>query len=339
MNFQFAWPWLLAALPLPLLTAAFLPRAPAPSANALRIPFYSALANATKGKSIVQRSPARLTLASLAWVLLVLAAARPQWVGDPLQLPVSGRDLLLAVDISGSMLTEDMRLDDRQASRLNAVKAVAGNFIEQRQGDRLGLILFGSKAYLQTPLTFDRKTVQSFLDEAAIGLAGKETAIGDAIGLAIKRLRDQSIKNRVLILLTDGANTTGELDPLKAADLAAAEQLRIYTIGVGNDEMLVRTPFGVQRIATGSDLDETTLKTIAKKTGGQYFRARDIKELQSIYRQLDSLEPRAQDEVFRPVNELYLWPLASALILSCVIALLTAGWTPRAARAPEVYHV
>jgi Ca-activated chloride channel family protein len=176
------------------------------------------------------------------------------------------------------------------------------------------------------------------LDEAAIGLAGKETALGDAIGLAIKRLRDQPVENRVLILLTDGANTAGGLDPLKAADLAAKEQLRIYTIGVGNDELLVRTPFGLQRLATGSDLDETTLKAIADKTGGHYFRARDIHGLQTIYQQLDTLEPRAQDETFRPVDELYQWPLCIALLISFGTALAAAGWVSHSSKLREIYH-
>ena len=149
------------------------------------------------------------------------------------------------------------------------------DFINRRVGDRVGLILFGTQAYLQTPITFDRKTVQTLLDEAVIGLAGDNTAIGDAIGLAVKRLKNQPANSRVLILLTDGANTAGEVSPLKAAELAAANQLKIYTIGVGADEMIVRTFFGSRKVNPSRDLDENTLVKVAESTGGRYFRARN----------------------------------------------------------------
>ena len=186
------------------------------------------------------------------------------------------------------------------------VKQVAGDFIERRAGDRVGLILFGRRAYLQTPLTFDRQTTRALLEESAIGLAGKETAIGDAIGLAVKRLREEPEQNRVLVLLTDGANTAGAVEPLKAADLAAAEGLKIYTIGVGADEMMVRSLFGSRRINPSADLDERALTAIADKTGGRYFRARDTRSLMQIYGILDELEPAAEEEdVLRPPAELY----------------------------------
>ena len=327
-SIEFAWPWLFAALPLPVLIALLAPRARVTPGAALRIPFFGAL----QGRVLEQgqgRSRPRLLLATLAWLLLVTAAARPQFIGEPLSLPVSGRDLMLAVDISGSMETEDMRIGGRDVSRLAAVKIVAGRFIERRKGDRIGLILFGRQAYLQAPLTFDRETVRTLLYEAAIGLAGKETAIGDAIGLAVKRLRDQPQENRVLILLTDGANTAGAVDPLKAADLAAQEGIRIYTIGVGGPGRLVQGVFGPRRIG-GTDLDEATLKAIAGKTGGRYFRARDTAGLQEIYRLLDRLEPAAEEqESFRPVQELYAWPLAGALLVTLLLALSAAGLTPR----------
>jgi Ca-activated chloride channel family protein len=229
---------------------------------------------------------------------------------------------MLAVDISGSMEADDMLLGNRRADRLSAVKVVAGEFINRREGDRLGLILFGRNAYLQAPLTFDRTTVRTLLMEAAIGLAGKETAMGDAVGLAVKRLREQAQENRVLILLTDGANTAGAVDPLKAADLAAQEGIRIYTIGVGADERLVQGLFGPRRVR-GSDLDEATLKAMSSKTGGRYFRARDTQALQAIYQLLDRLEPAAEEEkIFRPVDELYTWPLGAALLVTMLIGLL-----------------
>lgn len=319
MNIELAWPWALAALPLPLL-ALGLPRCAQPPSAALRLPFAGALA-ATTTAGVDRPAPWRLTLATLAWVLLVIAAARPQFLGEALQLPVSGRNLMLAVDISGSMQTEDMAIGNQTTSRLTAVKAVAGNFIDRRQGDRLGLILFGDQAYLQTPLTFDRETVRTQLNEAAIGLAGKRTAIGDAIGQAVKRLREQPQENRVLILLTDGANTAGAVDPRKAAELAKRAGVRIYTIGVGADDMLVQGLFGQQRIAN-SDLDETSLTAIADTTDGRYFRARDIKGLQQIYQLIDRIEPVSQDQqTFRPVTELYNWPLGAALLLTLLLAL------------------
>ncbi|VAW74580.1 Aerotolerance protein BatA [hydrothermal vent metagenome] len=336
MNLEFAWPWLFTALPLPLL-ALLLPRAANAAPMTLRFPFYRALQNNLQDDTST-RSRLRLALAVLAWLLLVVAAARPQLIGETVHLPVTGRSLMLAVDISGSMQNEDMQVGGRQLSRLAAIKRVAGEFIQKRKGDRIGLILFGDQAYLQAPLTFDRSTVNTLLGEAQIGLAGQKTAIGDAIGLAIKRLRNEPAQNRVLILLTDGTNTAGSIDPLKATDLAASEGVRIYTIGIGSGEMLVRTPFGVQRV-TNSDLDETSLKAIADKTGGRYFRARDTGQLAEIYDLLDRIEPVSEDEqTWRPVDELYFWPLAAALLLSTLIALLaTFNWRPATAPA-EVRH-
>jgi Ca-activated chloride channel family protein len=330
VSLEFALPLAFAALPLPLFIALLLPRAPQANAPALRLPFYQAL-HASVGEGRTTPSRLRVLLATLAWILLVIAAARPQFIGEPVQLPVSGRDLLLAVDISGSMDEQDMVLVDKVATRLTAVKIVAGNFIERREGDRLGLILFGDQAYLQTPLTFDRKTTNIQLREAAIGLAGKRTAIGDAIGLAVKRLRDQSQENRVLILLTDGANTAGSVDPQKAADIAASEGVRIYTIGVGADERVVRSLFGQRRVAN-NELDEPALRAIAEKTGGRYFRARDIAGLEQIYQLLDEYEPVSQQaETFRPVRELYRWPAAAALLLSLLLGLTATGLFARQA--------
>jgi Ca-activated chloride channel family protein len=322
MDLEFAWPWIFTLLPLPLL-ALLLPRARAAQPAALRFPYFVALQSSMnrpkRGSTLL-----RLLFAIAAWSLLVTAAARPQLVGDTIQLPVSGRSLLLAVDISGSMQNEDMLIGGRRVMRLTAVKQVAGEFIAQREGDRVGLILFGDQAYLQAPLTFDRRTVDALLGEAAIGLAGRSTAIGDAIGLAVKRLQDQPEQNRILILLTDGANTAGSVDPLKAADLAAFEKVRIYTIGIGADDMVVRGLFGNRRVPN-SELDEAMLQAIADKTGGRYFRARDTRALQEIYDLLDEIEPVSEDrQSYRPVDELYAWPLAGSLLLTLLIALAPA---------------
>lgn len=323
---QFEWPWIFFTVPLPLLLRLLLPPADAIKEAALRVPSLSPFVietGAQPGK-ILQRRWLMLP-ALLAWLLLVSAAARPIWVGDPVELPVSGRDLMLAVDISGSMQTEDIVNHGEQESRLAAVKEIAGDFIERRIGDRIGLILFGSQAYVQTPLTFDRKTVKTLLQESAIGLAGEQTAIGDAIGLAVKRMLQNPQGNKVLVLLTDGASNAGEVQPLKAAELAAKEGLTIYTIGIGADEMLVNTMFGSQRVNPSADLDEKTLVAIAKATGGRYFRARDSKQLNQIYSELDKLQPVTQDkQTFRPLRALFYWPLGFALLLASMLLLPSA---------------
>lgn len=323
MSLQLAWPWLLAALPLPLL-AWWLPGARAAQPAALRFPFPGVLQAALAGPA-ARRSRLLPALAVVAWALLVLAAARPQQIGETVHVPVTGRSLMLAVDLSGSMQTPDMQLGGRDVSRLEAVKAVAGDFIARRAGDRIGLILFGDRAYVQAPLTLDRATVHTLLDEAQIGLAGQQTAIGDAIGLAIKRLQQAPAGNRVLVLLTDGASNAGSIDPLKAADLAAQQGVRIYTIGVGSDQFTMRGPFGFAQ-TVASDLDEDTLRAIASKTDGQFFRASDTASLKRIYAELDKIEPLSKDaQSWRPIDELYMWPLGGALVLSVLIALRLAG--------------
>jgi Ca-activated chloride channel family protein len=212
-----------------------------------------------------------------------------------------------------------MRWEDEEVDRLTLVKHLLGDFIEGRQGDRVGLILFGSKAYLQAPLTFDRRTVRTWLDEAVIGIAGKNTAIGDAIGLSVKRLRQRPADSRVLVLVTDGANTGGEIDPMIAARLAAEEGIKIYPIGIGADPQQggIAGLFGLN---PGLDLDEPSLRAIAEVTGGDYFRARDSAELRAIEQQLDRLEPVAQQPTLaRPALALYAWPLSAALLLSMLL--------------------
>jgi Ca-activated chloride channel family protein len=322
-----AWWWMLLALPVPWILRRLTTRQKLDRGAALEVPQASPLAGlVASGAAGKSRGRAAILLWAV-WALVVLAAARPQHIGEPLALPVSGRDLLLAVDLSGSMEEQDFVLDGVPVDRLTATKAVAEDFIEKRVGDRIGLILFGREAYLQTPLTFDRETVRTLLLESAIGLAGKETAIGDAIGLAIRTLEDSGVGDdrRVLVLLTDGANTAGEVDPRKAAELAAQRNMVIYTIGVGADKMTVRTLFGERQINPSADLDEDTLTAIAETTGGRYFRARDTEELAKIYSILDELEPAESDEEgFRPVKELFYWPLAAAAVLALVGLIVTA---------------
>lgn len=315
-----AWVWMLLLLPLPWLLRRWLPGAAAGGLQALKVPWFAEVAGT--GEGWIRRTWLAV-LAGIVWALLLLAAARPQWVGEIETLPVTGRDLLLAVDISGSMDTQDMVLGGQAVNRLTVVKQVAGEFIQRRKGDRVGLVLFGSRAYLQTPLTFDTETTAILLAEAEIGLAGRETAIGDAIGLAVKRLRDDAASERVLILLTDGANTSGEVQPLQATEFAAREGLKIYTVGVGADVMMVQDFFGSRLVNPSADLDEDTLRAIAERTGGAYFRARDAVGLAKIYEQLDELEPVESDqEAVRPIDELFYWPLSLAFAMALTAALL-----------------
>jgi len=316
----FYWLWMLALLPLPLLLRKILKAAPQKSLQALRVPWYSLVSG---GEAGFMKKPILAALAALVWVLLVLAASRPQWVGEVETLPVTGRDLLLAVDISGSMDTQDMILNGSAVNRLAVVKQVAGEFIERRRGDRVGLVLFGSRAYLQTPLTFDTQTAAILLEESEIGLAGRETAIGDAIGLSVKRLREDAATERVLILLTDGANTSGEVQPMQATEFAAREGLTIYTVGVGADEMMVQDFFGTRLVNPSADLDEDTLRAIAERTGGEYFRARDAAALEEIYLKLDELEPvESDEETVRPVDELFFYPLSAAFLILVLTAMM-----------------
>lgn len=321
------WPWLLLALPLPYLVTRLAKPARQINGAALHTPFYQHLSHlAGQHPQQASRSSYQQALPWCIWALLVLAASRPVWLGDPTELPSTGRDLMMAVDLSGSMEINDMKLDGEQVDRLVATKAVMNEFISRRQGDRLGLILFGSQAYLQTPLTFDRTTVRTLMDESFIGMAGNKTAIGDALGLAVKHLRRRPEGSRVLILLTDGANTAGEISPIQAANIASEEQIKIYSIGLGADEMIqpgvFGTSFGSRKINPSADLDEKTLTEMADLTGGRYFRARNTEELEEIYELLDQLEPVAgENESFRPNKALFFWPLALALLLSLIPAL------------------
>ena len=322
---ELGWPWILVFLPAPWVMRWVLPTGEPPvTESALRVPFFDAMVGLQTGQSLEKPHssfPLMFWLAMAVWVFLVVAGTRPQWIGDSVALPVSGRDVMLAVDISGSMEIPDFSLNGESVNRLQVVKEVGGKFIERRTGDRLGLILFGTQAYLQTPLTFDRSTVQTMLKESEIGLAGKDTAIGDAIGLAVKRFEKQPKDDRVLILLTDGANTAGAVKPLAAAKLAGERGVRIYPIGVGADFLQMPTLFGTQVVNPSKDLDEGTLKEIADQTGGMYFRAKDTQGLHKIYAQIDQFEPMVKDqEFFRPISELYMWPLGIALLLSLGIA-------------------
>lgn len=323
--FDVEWPWVLFLLPLPYLFWRLLPAAKSKRSAALKVPFLDALGVANKQER--QASTRQWLWPFMVWTFLLLAISGPVWVGAPMHLPQQGRSIMLAVDLSGSMQTQDMSYYGGSLTRLQLVKTIAGQFIKERRGDRLGLILFGSRAYLQTPLTTDRQTVVNMLDDATIGLAGTQTAIGDAIGLSIKRLAHYPAKSRVLVLLTDGQNNAGVVNPEQAAKMAAKAHVKIYTIGLGSAQVIVNTPFGPQAIATNSDLDESVLQNIAKMTGGEYFRAKSAADLQRVYASINALEPvKAESITFRPRSELYPWPLALALCLSVMWLLMQRRW-------------
>lgn len=331
----FAWPWLLLALPLPLLARRLLPAA-RNTAAALRAPYGARLdAVAGVGGGTRRSSGGPGWLAWAAWALLCVAAARPQVLGEAIQPPQAGRDMMLALDLSGSMSEPDMRLGGRPVDRLTAAKAVLADFLDRREGDRVGLIVFGRRAYALTPLTHDLESVREQLSDSVIGLAGQETAIGDAIGLAVKRLRGDldasSIasvddpQEHVLVLLTDGVNTAGLLDPLKAAELARDARVRVHTIAFGGEGSLSLFGFAMPMPGAGDEIDESTLRAVAEETGGRFFRAIDTAELVGIYGEIERLEPvQRPGEVLRPRLERYVWPLSAAFVLA-----LFAWWLPR----------
>ncbi|MDR6641944.1 Ca-activated chloride channel family protein [Luteibacter sp. 22Crub2.1] len=314
---DFAWPWVFLALPLPWLLRRVL--RPVKPAQAMNLP--------QPGLTLMQAARMRAPFAStlllaLAWLCLVTAAARPQRLGPPEPQQRSGRATMLAVDLSGSMALDDMRLAGRTVTRFAAVEAIAGDFIDRRAGDELGLILFGSQAYLVTPLTYDLDAVRAQLHGAVVGLPGRETAIGDALAVAVKRLADMPEQARVVVLLTDGVNNAGSIAPREAARAAKAAGVRVYTIGIGATAMRVPDFFGSRTVNPSADLDVGMLTDIANQTGGRFFRATDTDELANAYRAIDALEPVPQQgAALRPHVELFRWPLVVALGLLALAAL------------------
>ncbi len=329
------WPWLLCLLPLPFLAYWILPRFSRQKMSALRVPFFSSLSQLVASTREQQhRSLIYWIWASLIWIFLVFSAANPLWLGAPIAIEQSGRDILIALDISPSMENADMIPGHDDISRLSLVKEAAREFIEGRKGDRLGLIVFGEQAYLMTPLTSDHQTLKTMLDDATAGLAGERTAIGDAIGLGIKRLLSYQQNSRVLVLLTDGANNTGILDPIAAAKEAAKLGIKIYTVGLGADEMLVRDIFGVHKVRSSDDLDEKSLQEIAKLTGGRYFRATDHDSLVTALQEMDKLEPTLNDQAtYRPQTVLY------PFLLGIIFIMLILGLIAQARLIQQIFWV
>ena len=320
------WPWVFLLAPLPLLIRALLP--PAVGGPALRVPSLDRFRGLPGGGAGPREWP---WLALALWLCLLLAAARPQWVAKPEGTPVTGRDLVLAVDISGSMRTRDFFRDGDRVSRLQAVKRVAGTFLERRQGDRLALVLFGPRPFLLAPLTYDRGGVRELLEGAEVALAGERTAVGDAIGLGVRHLRQRPARSRALVLLTDGASNTGRLTPRQAARVAADYRVRIYTIGVGGPGGGGPAPNreGPWGARTGG-AHAATLEAVAEATGGRHFRARDTAGLERAYRALDRLEPT----LGREVPAYYARPLYPWLLGPVLAGALWLGWRRTAAGAP-----
>lgn len=314
-----AYPWLLLVIPVGFLLGWFLP-AYRESRDALRVPFLGRLADLTGRKAeagaVIPRIPALQKIQILAcWTLFVVAIARPEWIGEPVVKNEPMRDLMLSVDLSGSMEAQDFTDDQgNTVDRLTAVKQVLDDFLSQRDGDRVGMIVFGSAPFLQVPFTEDLDVCRILLNELQIRMAGPKTAMGDSIGLAINLFESSEVEKRVLIVLTDGNDTASQVPPENAARIAAGKGIVIHTVAVGD-------PSAVGEQA----LDEEVLKSIARDTGGKYFHANDRDELAMIYEELDKLETREVEVIsHRPRRDLFYWPLAAAIMLNLLFHAVSA---------------
>lgn len=307
-NFELAYPWVFLLLPLPLLLYFMLPPLRMKSAS-VRLPTYEKaldyIGQKPRKSALVKRRGILNWLAmSLCWVLVLAALSSPQLVGEPELKVKTSRNFLIAADISFSMATKDWEIDNQKVRRWDAVKDVMHEFIRKREGDRMGLIFFGSSAYIQAPFTPDLQTVSQMLEEADVGMAGQMTHIGKAITKGVGMFEKDTIETKVMLLLTDGVDAGTDILPLDAADMAKEDTVIIYTIGIGDPN------------SGNSDLAEKTLEEIADMTGGQYFRAIDEARLQEIYTEVDKLEPiEYEEEENRPVTLLYQYPLAAAVAL------------------------
>ncbi len=325
-----AYPWLLLLLALPLLVRSILPahREPRP---ALQVPFLSRLARAcgqkpASGAAVLRGVWGRKLVLPFVWLCVVLALARPQWIEPPVTKSVPMRDLLLAVDLSGSMETQDFTAaDDKTTDRLSAAKQVLDDFLAKREGDRVGLVFFGSAPFVQAPFTEDLKVCRQLLSEAQVKMAGPQTAFGDAIGLAITMFDRSDMKERVLIVLTDGNDTASQIPPAKAAEIAKGKGIVIHTVSVGDP-----------RAAGEQALDVPTLQAVAKETGGIYSAASDRKQLEDIYRHLDALEARKAATLSRrPKRDVHHWPLAAGFVVGFLYHAVLLAWRPRRAVVAE----
>ncbi|MBF0492875.1 MAG: VWA domain-containing protein [Deltaproteobacteria bacterium] len=255
----------------------------------------------------------------LALVLIITALARPQLANVKTEISSEGVDIMLTLDTSGSMQALDFKIQDEEVDRLTAVKGVVVDFIKQRISDRIGMVVFGEMAYTQCPLTLDYDVLLSFLDEVEVGAAGDATAIGDALALSVKRLKDLKSKSKIIILLTDGKSNAGKITPEKGAELAATFGIKVYTIGIGTKGLVPypqKTMFGMRRMMVQVDIDEETLEKIANTTGGKYFHASNVEGLKEIYSTIDQMEKsEAKVKHYQEYQELYLGFLIGALVL------------------------
>ncbi len=312
-----AFPWALLLLPAPLLIWRWIPPY-RERTLALRFPFFRRIVQAVDveprpGSIVLTRRWLQMAVAILVWVLLTIALARPERVSEPIELTKAARDVVIAIDISGSMDKRDFVAEDGTPSqRLEAVKRVVGRFIKARAGDRVSLIVFGSKAFVQAPFTEDLTTVRKLLEQTEVGMAGPHTVIGDAIGLAIRTFEASEIQQRLLILLSDGADTGSRMSPVNAAEIAAQNGVEIFTVGVGNP-----------KVAGENQVDLTVLQDIATRTNGRFFFADNEAGLAAVYERIDAMSPRNVESLtFRERTPLGHWPLVAAAIL----ALVTVAW-------------
>ena len=336
--FSFSWPWFGVLLPLPLLIRQFWPR-PHGATDAythadrstLLHPALGRLASTFVSARSLTHAGSRLHVVILAllWISLVLALMRPQWLEPYTEVRTEGYDLMLAVDTSRSMEALDFTVEGRQVTRMAVIKGVLGRFIQARDGDRIGIVVFGSQAFVLSPMTLDIQAAHDLVGGIVSRMAGDGTAIGDAIGLGVKKLRERPEGSRVLILVTDGANTEGSLPPKVAAQLAAHEGIRIYTIGVGSKGLVPYIENGRMTMVE-MEIDEALLTEIADITDGEYFRATDSGALEQIYQKIDSLEKtQAESRSVMIPQPLFRWPLGLALLLLLVLGLFPDG-IPRA---------
>lgn len=313
--FEFANIWFFWFLPVPFLVYYLLPSLRKRS-DALVVPFLTRAAKASnttlkRRAWISKRSWLQWTFLLLSWISLLVALAKPQLVGEPEVKVKTARSFLIAADISFSMAARDWQVDDERLSRWEAVKSVLGDFISRRNGDRMALVFFGTNAYLQTPFTTDLNVLQWFLDETDVGMAGQMTSVGKAIGFGLKMFKEDSLDQKVMMILTDGRDGGKGVSPVDAAQMAANDTVKIYTLGIGDPT------------APGSDLDEETLKEISRITDGKYFRAIDQEELEEVYTTLDALEPMEfEEEEYKPVTALYYYPLLLSIVLGFALLLL-----------------
>ncbi|RUO34504.1 VWA domain-containing protein [Aliidiomarina soli] len=328
--FEFALWWVWFLLPLPWIV-----RKVSPEQRQSQIPLSLPRAARFISPRQVQH-PGRIRLwllPGLVWLALVATLAQPQWVGEPVPMQQERREMMIALDLSGSMQADDMTLNGRQVTRLQAAHHILAEFIERRHGDRIGLIVYADNAFVYSPLTSDLTALAQLAREAQLGLAGQRTALGDAVGLAIRTLRERDSENNVILLLTDGMINSGAIDAREALTLARNGGIRVHTVGIGSDEMVVQSWSGERRINPSAELDEGFLNELASVSGGDYFRARNEAEMRRAYDIIDQLEPvLGDDQYMRPRTALAHWPLSVAFTLSLFL-LLQRGLHLRQLRA------